>query len=613
MKKISSKLIALLVLSALIPMISFGIISIWTSRRATYTSVSQGNLNVAQRAAEQIELYVSNSIDVLKALAENINRADLQDWQKERIIKNYVINFEEFEQIYITDKEGREVVTTRLGMEPEDRTGEPAFKTAISGETYRSDVFISDNLVPSMNIAVPLKRLNEIDGVIAAEINLVNMWNLVDSIKIGNEGYASVVSHSGLLIAHGEGDAKALVLQEKNLSDEEIVQDVLKGRSLTRIYPGRKGEKMLGVTAPIKSLGWGVIIEQPISEAFRAARMMTYQLSFLIILFLSIMISIGFLGGRQIVRPIRELIKATGTISRGDLSQKVEIPTRDEFSELGRSFDMMRERLGELQEEIRRQERSATFGRIAAGLVHDLRTPIKNIENSSRIIQRMFDDEAYRQTFQRTVEREFTNINRFLDDLYDLSHPTPLKPINLSLHKEIREIIESFQGEIQIESFQGEIQNDGIRIAVDFYQEDLRVYADKFALERIVKNIINNALQAISAFPESIDHGGEARDKIRRRDQGELKITTRPVAKPKQLLAEADYVEISFADNGYGISPERLKTLFDDYTTTKKKGLGLGLAISKTLVEKMGGNIEVESKVGKGTTFYLRFPAGPLA
>jgi two-component system NtrC family sensor kinase len=604
MKKVSSKLIILLVLSALIPMVTYGIISIWTSRRATYTSVSQGNLNVAQRAAEQIELYVSNSIDVLKALAENINRADLKNWQKERIIKNYVINFEEFEQIYITDKEGREAVTTRLGMEPEDRSGEPAFKTAISGETYRSDVFISDNLVPSMDIAVPLKRLNAIDGVIAAEINLVNMWNLVDSIKIGNEGYASVVSHSGLLIAHGEGDAKALVLQEKNLSDEEIVQDVLGGRSLTRIYPGRKGKEMLGVTAPIKSLGWGVIIEQPISEAFRAARMMTYQLSFLIILSLSIMISIGFLGGRRIVRPIRELIKATGIISRGDLSQRVEIATRDEFSELGRSFDMMRERLGELREEIRRQERSATFGRIAAGLAHDLRTPIKNIENSSRLIQRMFADEAYRQTFQRTVGREFTNINRFLDDLYDLSHPTALKPIKLSLHKEIREIIESFQGKIQ---------NDGIRIAVDFYQEDLRVYADKFALERIFKNIINNALQAISAFPESVDRGGGARDKIRRRDQGELKISTRPVAKSKQLTAEADYVEISFADNGYGIPPERLKTLFDDYTTTKKKGLGLGLAISKTLVEQMGGSIEVESEVGKGTIFYLRFPAGPLA
>lgn len=590
MKKISSKLIVLLVLSALIPMVTFGTISIWTSRRATYASVSQGNLNVAQRAAEQIELYVSNSIDVLKALAENINRADLKDWQKERIIKNYVINFEEFEQIYITDKEGREVVTTRLGMEPEDRSGEPAFKTAISGEIYRSEVFISDNLVPSMTIAVPLKRLNQIDGVIAAEINLVNMWNLVDSIRIGKEGYAFVVSQSGLLIAHGEGDAKALVLQEKNLSDEEIVKDVLRGRLLTRIYPGRKGEKMLGVTAPIESLGWGVIIEQPIREAFRAARMMTYQLSFLIVLFLSIMVSIGFLGGRQIVRPIRELIKATGIISRGDLSQKVEISTQDEFSELGRSFDRMRERLGELQEDIRRQERSATFGRIAAGLVHDLRTPIKNIENSSRLIQRMSDDEAYRKTFQRTVEREFININRFLDDLYNLTHPTPLHPINLNLHKEIQGIIESFQDEAQ---------KNSTRIATDFYREDLRVYADKFALERVVKNIIINAIQAISACPE-----------ISRRGMGELKISTRLIA--KQLTAEADYVEISFADNGCGIPPERLKALFDDYTTTKKKGLGLGLAISKTLVEQMGGSIEVEGEVGKGTTFYLRFPAGPL-
>ncbi|UCD85107.1 MAG: HAMP domain-containing protein [Deltaproteobacteria bacterium] len=576
MKKISNKLIALLILSALVPMITFGIISIWTSRQTTYASVSQGNLNVALRAAEQIELYVSNSFDVLKALAENINRADLKDWQKERVIKNYVINFEEFEQIYITDKKGKEVVTTILGMELTDRSGEDFFKTAISGKTYRSEVFVSDNLVPTMTIAVPLKRLTEIDGVIAAEINLVDMWHLVDSIRIGEEGYAFVVSHSGLLIAHGEGDAKALVLQEKNLGDEEVVQDVLRGRLLTKIYPGRKGEQMLGVTAPIDSLGWGVIIEQPTSEAFRAARIMTYELTVLITLFLLIMVSIGFLGGRQIVRPIRELIEATGLISRGDLSQRVEITTRDELSELGRSFDMMRERLSELQEEIRRQERSATFGRIAAGLVHDLRTPIKNIENSSRLIQRMFDDEAYRKTFQRTVEREFTNINRFLDDLYDLTHPAPLQPISINLHKEIQEIVENFQG-------------NGVSITANYYQEDLRIYVDKFALERVVKNIINNAIQAIPG-------------------EGELKISTRPIT--GQSTEEIDYIEVSFTDDGCGISPERLKTLFDDYTTTKKKGLGLGLAVSKTLVEQMKGSIKVESEMGKGTTFYLRFPAG---
>jgi hypothetical protein len=72
------------------------------SRAANYRSVSEGNLNVAKRAADQIELYVQNGIQILKGIAENISRTHLEPWQKETIIKNYVINFEQFHEIYLT-------------------------------------------------------------------------------------------------------------------------------------------------------------------------------------------------------------------------------------------------------------------------------------------------------------------------------------------------------------------------------------------------------------------------------------------------------------------------------------------------------------------------------
>jgi len=572
MKRISTKLIILLVSAALIPLVLFGIFSIMASRSTNYHSVSEGNLNVAKRAADQIELYVQNGIQVLKGIAENINRTHLEAWQKETIIKNYVINFEQFHEIYLTDREGMQVATTDLGAELTDRSNDPAIANAMRSEVYRSGVYISDQLVPMMTISIPIIRLNEVDGSVVGVIDLINMWNLVDSIRIGQEGFAFVISKEGMLIAHGRDDAKPSVIKQEDRRQWGIVKTVLSGESGVITYKNEKGEKVLGVFAPMKSLGWGLVIEQPTKEAYAMARRMTYQLVTLIIAFVILMTIVGLWGGRQIVGPIRELIRGTRAVSRGDLSQRMEVRTRDEFSELGRSFNRMTEELFNLQEEMRRNERAVTFGKIASGLVHDLKHPVKSIENSSRLLLKMYDDPHYRETFHRTVNREFANINRFLDDLHNLTHPIPLKPIPLNVHKVIDEAIEGYLPEAE---------RNGVRILRQFQGDSFRISADRFAIERVIKNLI---LNAIEAMPQG----------------GDLVIETK---------SDGQWVEIGIGDTGCGIPRERLRTIFEDYTTTKRKGLGLGLAISRKIVQDLNGTIEIESEPGNGTTFTLKFPS----
>jgi signal transduction histidine kinase len=571
MKSISTKLIILLVSAALIPLVLFGIFSIMASRIATYHSVSEGNLNVAKRAADQIELYVQQGIQILKGIAQNVSRTHLEPWQKETIIKNYVINFEQFHEIYLTDREGAQVATTDLGAQLVDRSQDPAVATALKGEVYRSGVYISDQLVPMMTISIPIIRLNEVDGTVVGLIDLIDMWNLVDSIRIGQKGFAFVISKEGMLIAHGRDDAKPSVIKRDNRDQWEIVKKALSGESGVLTYRNERGEEVLGVCAPMKSLGWGVVIEQPTGEAYAMAGRMTYQLVTLIITFVILMTVMGLWGGKKIVGPIRELIRGTRAVSMGDLSQRVEVKTRDEFSELGKSFNRMTEELLKLQEEIRRNERAVTFGKIASGLVHDLKHPIKSIENSSKLVLKMYDDLHYRETFHKTVNREFANINRFLDDLHNLTHPIHLKPVPLNIHKTIDEAIEGYRPEAE---------RSGIRILREFQRESFRISADRFAIERVLKNLI---LNAIEAMPQG----------------GNLAVKTR---------ADAQWVEIEIQDTGCGIPKERLGTIFEDYVTTKRKGLGLGLAISKKIVQDLNGTIEVESELGKGTTFTVKFP-----
>lgn len=590
MKRISTKLIVLLLVAAFLPLTLFGLLSIWTAREAAFQEVNQGHLAVARRAAEQIDTYVVDRVAILQALAQHLGQTDLQPWQKERVIKNYVIQFDEFRRISLAGANGRELATSRLGVPLGDHSASPAFQTAVTGALYRSPVFLSDNLTPSMTIAVPVVELGRVTGVLIGEVNLIAMWELVDSIRIGREGYAFVVSETGQLLAHGRGAQKPRVLQQADLSSLAIVQAVRQGRSQTVVYQGAAdGEspvEMIGVSAPITGLGWGLIIEQPTREAYAQARTMTVELAGLIGLFLLLVVGVGYLGGKQyIVEPIQQLMQATDRVAAGNLAETVNILTQDEFQTLGEAFNQMTTRLVGLQERIRQDERAVVFGKIAAGLAHDLRHPILNIENNSRLLLRRFDEEA-RDRFVKIVAHELAEVKRFLDDLRDLTRPTPLTLIALDLRRELAELVELFQEEAERQRVKILCQVEGDGGAPVF------ILADKFAIGRVLKNLIRNALDAMA--------GG-----------GTIEIRVKPPG--RELTEGQDLVLVVVSDTGPGIPPERLASLFTDYFTTKRKGLGLGLAVTKKIVEELGGTISVSSTVGRGSTFTLTLKAAKKA
>jgi len=590
MNKVSRKLILLLILAALIPMTLFGIVSIYTARETARELVIQAYLEVAKRAAHQIEQYLDNSEHILKSLAQNLGKTDLLPWQKERFVRNHVIEFEQFHSIDLTDSSGKILATSRLDNTSEHAPNPDAFQTALTGETYRSKIFISENFTPAMTVAIPVKSLGEIDGVLIGELNLIEMWRLVDSIRIGEEGIALVVSEEGSLIAHGLGSEKGRVLRQEKIGDLPFSSGLREGKTEGLVYTDARAIELIGVAASVSKVGWQLIIEQPTREAYAAAIRLTWQLTLLVAIFLFLMVGIGMLGGqRHIVEPIRELIRGTRSVGSGNLADTVKILTQDEFRELGDAFNTMTENLTKLKEDIRRNERSAMLGRIASGLVHDLRHPIKNLENSSRLMVRFYGEEKTRNLFQKMINREIPNLNRLLDDLLHLSQPNPVKPVSLDLLRLVTEIIEPFcidsrcrlQGENPDEAESGNKKK--VLIYIEIEPKGLRVWADPFALERVLRNLIKNAVEAM---PQG----------------GKLSIAAKAIANGNPAT------EISITDTGCGIAPDRLDHLFVDYTTTKQKGIGLGLAICKKIIEEHKGRIRVESLPDCGTTFTLEFP-----
>jgi signal transduction histidine kinase len=573
LRKITTRFALLLAAAAVFPLLGYGAVSIYSLQKATRSTVIEGNLNVARRAAEQIHLYVTNSIGIVKALAANLQQTGLDQWQQDRILKNFVLLFPEFKELTLVDEAGSWLVSSRVGTPTVTLPTSDSYE--IEGVLV-SRFTVDDDLLPTAIMAVRLGGAPGGGGWLVGRLSLEEMWRMVDRIRVGQQGVAMLVGSGGQLLAHGHPDEKARVARGENLSAHPLVE------ALDQVDPEHPGTDvasaeydsargaMLGVAAHVPSLGWTVIVEQPQSEAYAIASRLEQQLGIAIGLALLLMIGVGYNRGRRFIEPILSLMRGTRALAEGRLQTRVAIDATDELGQLGQAFNNMADRLVELQEDVKKKERQAVFGRVAVGLVHDLSHPIQNIGNSCKLIVKMFDDQEYRETFRRTVERELAEVKRMMDDLRNIAKPIPIERFPLDVNRAIAELAESMQTAAE---------RAGVTLDTDLVFGPMYVEGDLFALNRVYRNLLINAFQATAPG-------------------GRVQIRT---------MRQNEHAIVEIADSGCGIPADRLETIFEDFVTTKRRGLGLGLAISKKIVEQLEGTIEVTSVAGQGTTFTLRF------
>jgi len=571
-RHIATRFALLLGVAAVLPLVAYGIVSILSLQRGTRESVVNGNQNVAVRAAEEIRRYVVSNAELLKALAADLQDTGLDQRQQDQILKNYVLQFREFREISLFDERGAMLASSRVGK---PRVVIPKDAGLTINGVSMSPIRVDEDLLPTSVFSIRLTRLNQPAGWLAGEFSLEEMWRMVDQIRIGDHGFALVVAPGGELVAHGDPNKKALVAQMRNMNGHQLFAAARTRGDLIPVsqeYTDEDGGRQLGVAARIAQLGWTVIVEQPTREAYASATVLQRQLGVAISVALLVMIAVGYRFGRSFINPILTLQRGTHDIAAGQLDTRVSIRRDDELGDLGTAFNTMADRLVKLQEEVKRQERQAMFGRVAAGLVHDLAHPIQNIGNSTRLLMRDDLDTESRDQFRRTIERELQTLKRFMDDLRHVVKPKPIERFAMDINGSVAEIAESMRAE-------GD--RNGVTVDAQYGPGPLVIEGDRFALGRVFRNLITNAIQATQPG-------------------GRVTIAT---------SRAGDQIQINVTDTGSGIPPDRLPAIFDDFVTTKRRGLGLGLAISKRIVEQLDGTIDVQSEVGHGTAFTLRFPA----
>jgi len=297
---------------------------------------------------------------------------------------------------------------------------------------------------------------------------------------------------------------------------------------------------------------------------------------------------------RIIGKPVALLVDATERISAGDLSHRVQLDSSDELGALAGSFNRMSESLLGAQEELVRKEKLSILGELSGSVGHELRNPLGVMSNAVYFLKVVLADaDETVCEYLGIIKKEIDNSQRIITDLLDFARTKA---------PQVKAVT---AGDLVNESLGRCAIPENVEIRTELPKTLPALMVDPLQMGQVLQNLVTNAVQAMPA-------GGAVRVAACRVD----KAGTAPGGSPvsgvptgAHLQGMGDFIEISVADTGEGISPEGMKRLFQPLYTTKAKGIGLGLVVCRNLVEANGGTIEVESRLGEGTTFAVILPA----
>jgi signal transduction histidine kinase len=298
----------------------------------------------------------------------------------------------------------------------------------------------------------------------------------------------------------------------------------------------------------------------------------------------------GRIARRYLHATLGRLRRAADDIGRGLPATTLDAQPGDDMYKLTTAINVLATRLAEasqeeqrLNEELRRRERLAFLGELAASVAHEINNPLDGVQNCARILRRSCDDPQRAVQMLDLIDSGLGRIEQIVRRLLTLAREHVVRPAEGRMSEVVEAALEAVRPRM-----------DGrIEIIRDFTADDDRVLVDRALMEQVFVNLVVNAVDSMP-------------------DAGTLTVTIRREAGAgESQRVDEDTLCVDVADTGVGVAPEVLPHIFEPFFTTKPggKGTGLGLAIAARIVDAHRGTMAVTPRRGGGTIFTVRIPA----
>jgi signal transduction histidine kinase len=317
-----------------------------------------------------------------------------------------------------------------------------------------------------------------------------------------------------------------------------------------------------------------------ILRSFAAAtqRLATLQRNIILLWLLAVSATLGltYLLARRIVEPLKELDRAAAEVARQNYGHRVKVVSQDELGRLARTFNAMCASIQQARQELIRQERISTIGRLSSSIVHDLRNPLAAVYGGSEMLVDAELTPLQVKRLAANIYRASRRIQELLQDLLNVSRGSARGAELCKLREVAAAGCESLLASAEAQRVEVEIR----------IPDEIELPLERNRMERVFSNLVGNALEMM---PEG----------------GRIQISA---------AAQDGFVVADVRDTGPGIAPEIRGSLFEPFVSAgKKNGLGLGLALSRQTVLDHGGDMWAEFEPGHGACFRLRLPAAQAA
>jgi signal transduction histidine kinase len=599
--------------------------------------------DVFEQNNEKLNLVSSRYL--LKVELDNYNNNNNNNNNKiaSQKIMNQIINsikpeVTKFEDIIILNLSGKVVASTNNTYLGTIHTNDTFF---IEGKKHNNVTILYKDKNQKLKSYLTGPLILNNDKLLGVVTIFYDLGDLLSMFKVFEEQVAT--GEINLIKKNANGDALIInplrfdpgaslnLTVSKDRVDTPIVQSLLK---IEKTFPEAKdyrGVDVLAVTRYLEKLGWGLVVKMDKVEAFAPLENVKYVTIISgILVGVAIIITSTFLGN-SISRPIQKLRDIMNEVAKGKFDSRIDVKGPTEIEELAKQLDIMRDTIANTNTHLNElvQERTEKIEKVISTLkekeealeesyknlilanqklslqskiqrdfinitAHELRTPIvpiitltellyNKIANENKTQKNQSKENEKKQEFLQVILRNCYRLYRLTEDILDV---TKIESQTLKLNKEmvqLNEIIENVVNDYKEIISKKRYGSDQIRIVYDEPSKDNSlVNADKGRLIQVLSNLLDNALKFTK--------------------EGDIVITTQKLKDNQELM-------ISIKDSGTGIDPEILPQLFKKFATKSEQGTGLGLFISKNIIEAHGGTMWGENNSeSNGSTFYFTLP-----